>query len=498
VDQSSDIIVVTDQDNVYKYFSPSAERLLGYSLDELNGVSRETLLHPDDRSALRAHLEHVIANPGVVSSPITYRMRRRDGAWRILETVFTNLLDEPAVRGVVGNARDITERARAERLLARSEARLRAIIDTASDAVIITDEAGRIISCNPATAGIFGYAPEVINGKPMSMLVAGLLEEGTDAPGSDRAQEMTGVRDDGSEFPVEVSLARSRAGEDAFCAVFVRDITARKRNQERALAFTAALERSNRELEEFAYVASHDLRAPLVSLRGMATMLREDQAEQLDDDGRLYLERLIVNADHMQKLLDELLDISRVGRSHVDLEQIDLDRILDRILAQQRHTLEQRGGTVQRDPLPTLQANATRMGQLFANLIDNALKYTPLERAPAIEICVSEQPDSWEFRVRDNGVGIPEQYQAKVFSMFQRLPEGMRLNPTGTGMGLALIARIVETHGGKIWIEPNGDDPGTTFRFTLSKSAASVATVTSMEEDRGNPRGSELVAHLSD
>ena len=231
-----------------------------------------------------------------------------------------------------------------------------------------------------------------------------------------------------------------------------------------------ALEQSNRELEEFAYIASHDLKAPLVSLRGMAEILVEDYRDDLPGDARIYLDRITVNAGKMQNLLDDLLQISRVRQSEAEFARVDLEEVVSVVVQQLRQMLDSRGADVRIvSDLPVAYVNRLWMTQVFSNLIDNAVKYTPAGRRPLVEVGAMERDDLWELFVRDNGAGVPDSYRDKMFGMFQRLPGGKSMNPNGTGMGLAIVARIVETHNGTIWVEST-EGEGTTFFFTLTKS----------------------------
>ncbi|MEZ4523581.1 MAG: PAS domain-containing protein [Thermomicrobiales bacterium] len=247
------------------------------------------------------------------------------------------------------------------------------------------------------------------------------------------------------------------------------DITERKNYEREMTAVSEALARSNRELEQFAFVASHDLRAPLISLQGLATILEDEHYEKLDVQGRYLLSRIIANADQMQKLLIELLEISRVGRADMDFIPVDLEDVVQHVRDQHEFTLRRRNAEVESNlDGVTVYANWTRMVQLFSNLIDNALKYTPVDRAPRIDISASDGGDYWVVAVADNGVGIPEDHRDDVFNMFHRLRSGKDLNPGGAGMGLALVEQIVKVHGGDIWVAP-GRAEGTAICFTFPK-----------------------------
>ncbi len=236
-------------------------------------------------------------------------------------------------------------------------------------------------------------------------------------------------------------------------------------------ARTKALEAKTHEQETFVYTVAHDLKAPLVSLQGMATMMAEDYGAVLDEGGHMYLERISANAQKMHLLLDDLLELARVGHSEVDFKPVQLAEIIKAVVEQLDHTLTARGAEVICEvALPVVCANPSRMAQVFTNLIDNAVKYTPADRQPCVRIAAVDRQQWWEIVVQDNGVGIPQAAHDKIFDLFQRLPSGKTLHPSGTGVGLAIVARIVELHDGKLWLESELG-VGTTFHFTMPKTA---------------------------
>lgn len=238
---------------------------------------------------------------------------------------------------------------------------------------------------------------------------------------------------------------------------------------------TADLEAKTAEQESFIYTVSHDLRAPLVSLQGLAGALIEDYGAELPAGGRRYLDRIVANADKLQALISDLLELARLSRVEVEFTPVLLDQIVRDVIDNLGHTLVSRGAVVRGvERLPAVVANPAQMSQLFTNLIDNAVKYTPPERSPLIQLGAVEQPECWEVTVRDNGIGIPAAMHEKVFAIFQRLPAGKTLNPTGSGVGLAIVARIVATHGGRLRLESR-EGSGTTFRLTLPKRDAGAA-----------------------
>ena len=224
----------------------------------------------------------------------------------------------------------------------------------------------------------------------------------------------------------------------------------------------AALSDKNAELDTFVYTVSHDLKAPLVTIQGMAGMLASQHAASLDDEGRRYVDRIELNARRMEGLLLDLLALARIGREAHVPEAIELASVVEDVVAELAPTVRAHGITVSVGALPVVWGVRVQMEQLFRNLLTNAVKYMGTQPAPAIEIGARPHGDLVECWVRDNGIGIEPAYHDKVFELFQRLKE---VPAEGTGVGLPIVKRIVEAAGGRIWIE-SARGAGTTFRFT--------------------------------
>jgi signal transduction histidine kinase len=223
------------------------------------------------------------------------------------------------------------------------------------------------------------------------------------------------------------------------------------------------LARSNRELEHFAYIASHDLQEPLRMIGSFLQLLSLEYEDKLDADGKEYIHFAVDGARRMQELISDLLTYSRVDMKGKPFLPTDMEAVLDAVLGDLRHAIEESGAVVTRDPLPTLRADALQMMQLFQNLIKNAIKFRG-QAPPAVHVGGTQEADGWTFSVRDNGIGIEPRYWEKIFVIFQRLHT--RDEYPGTGIGLAVCQRIVERHGGRIWLESQAG-AGTTFFFTL-------------------------------
>jgi signal transduction histidine kinase len=240
-------------------------------------------------------------------------------------------------------------------------------------------------------------------------------------------------------------------------------------NQERHLhAALAALSRSNRDLEQFAYVASHDLQEPLRAVSGFCTLLEERYGKQLDEKAREFIHFAVEGAGRMQELIGGLLDYSRVGTREVRAEEVDVNEVVDRALTNLQVVLESADAAVYSEGLPTVKADRLQLIRLFQNLIDNAVKYrgdSPCEvHISAAKRSTDASDSEWVFSVRDNGIGFDPQYAARIFLIFQRLHT--RTQYDGSGIGLAICERIVQRQGGRIWAEST-EGQGSTFYFTL-------------------------------
>jgi light-regulated signal transduction histidine kinase (bacteriophytochrome) len=234
--------------------------------------------------------------------------------------------------------------------------------------------------------------------------------------------------------------------------------------EKKVLQRTAELESKNKELEQFAYVASHDLQEPLRTTTSFVELIRKQYYGKLDTTANKYIDYIIQASDRMKTLIKDLLDYSRIGREK-KFEQVDCNVILDEVLADLTRVIKENKAEVKAGTLPVVNGFSTELKLLFQNLISNSIKFRKPETAPVIEITSRKENGHWLFSFSDNGIGIDKQYQQRIFIIFQRLHN--RSVYEGSGIGLAHCKKIVELHGGKIWVESKAGE-GSTFYFTIT------------------------------
>ncbi|MDQ1033827.1 signal transduction histidine kinase [Streptomyces sp. V3I8] len=259
----------------------------------------------------------------------------------------------------------------------------------------------------------------------------------------------------------------------------VRELASSEETRLRLDAQAADLQRSNAELEQFAYVASHDLQEPLRKVSSFTQLLQRRYGGQLDSRADQYIDFAVDGANRMQVLINDLLDFSRVGRVHNAHQSVDLDKVLEGTLSSLSVGIEEAGATITHDPLPTLVADPTQLGMLWQNLIGNAVKFRRPDEAPKVHITAAREGELWRFTVTDNGIGIAPEYADKIFVIFQRLHTKDAY--AGSGIGLAMCKKIVEFHGGTIGVDPEYRD-GARITFTLAPRPPEVAGASPLPE----------------
>jgi PAS domain S-box-containing protein len=362
---------------------------------------------------------------------------------------------------------------------------LRAVVDNSADGIMSTDESGVIETFNPACEKLFGFEAREVVGRNIRILMSPdvgenhgrMLEKYLQQ--EDRAvfnHEVEGVRRDGRVFPLQISVAEMCLHDRRGFNAILRDITTQKMAEkvlheaaERLKMHNAELQKSNRELENYAYMVSHDLKEPLRMVRSYCELLQERYSTVLGEKGREFIHYAVDGAERMQFLIRDLLAYSHVSRDEILMEEVNLGEVVEAIARVLRPLMEETGATLVVDgELPTVVAEKVMMQQLLQNLIGNGLKFHKPGEAAEVHVAARGERNCWEIEIRDNGVGIEPRHHRCIFEMFKRLHS--RDTFDGTGIGLAICKRIVERHGGKITVDSRPGE-GATFTVTLPRLA---------------------------
>jgi PAS domain S-box-containing protein len=448
--------------------------IMGYSPGEfprtIDGWA--ATIHPEDKDRVMAALESHLKNKAPYV--IEYRVGRKDGEWRWWSARGTALRDDrDEPYKMIGSISDITERKNAGEALRESEAKYRTLVENIPQKILMKDRNYRWVSINENLARDFGFRPEEVVGKADADLFSPELAAKYHA---DDVRIMdTGKTEDieekyiqeGKETWVNTIKTPVRDASGVIVGVLgiFWDITERKRAGEALERIRVDLARSNKELEQFAYVASHDLQEPLRMVSSYTQLLAQKYEGQLDEKAKKYINYAVDGAVRMQRLINDLLTYSRIGTRGKPSELIDSHSVLGEALRNLAATIEENRAVITNEDLPMVRADESQLMQVFQNLIANAIKFRQKE-IPRVHISVREQEHEWVFSVKDNGIGIDPKYSGRLFVIFQRLHT--KEEYPGTGIGLAVCKRIVERHGGRIWFESELGK-GTTFYFTIPK-----------------------------
>ena len=345
------------------------------------------------------------------------------------------------------------------------------LYDLAPVGYFSVSENGLILEANLTAAVMLGKERSHLVGQPLARFINKeyqdlyyLCHKQLVETRSPQVHEIRMVRKDDAPFwvRIDISISQGIDGSMRFRAVII-DISERKRTEDKLLQAMAEWIRSNEELEKFAYVASHDLQEPLRMVSSFVRLLEKRYKGKLDQDADDFINFAVDGSNRMHILITDLLAYSRVGRQAKELEETSCEVVLDHALSNLQLVIEQSSAVVTRDPLPVVTGDDSQLAQLFLNLIGNAVKFCK-NRTPHIHVSAKRKRNQWVFSVRDNGIGIEPEYYERIFSIFQRLHGGQEY--PGTGIGLAICRKVVERHGGKIWVESRPGS-GSTFYFTI-------------------------------
>jgi PAS domain S-box-containing protein len=488
LDNTSSVVYMKDLDGHYLVVNDRFEKLAGVPHEQAIGQTDHELFpkyladgfRATDRKVLKS--DEALETEEVVPDPPKGERTYIAARFRLVD-------EQGEPYAVCGVWTDITERIRAERQLKESKEQLRTIIETAHDAFVSIDDHGDVTGWNSQAEATFGWSRTQAVGRPIHELiiprrfhhghVEGLahFRRTGKAPLLGRRMELTAVHRDGHEFPIELAVAAQRTKSGHVFNAFLHDISERKRAEELARIRaglerqTAELRRSNIELAQFAHVASHDLSEPLHTVSRYVQLLDNRYRGRLDGDADEFIGYAVEGAAQMQALVNALNAYSTLGSAEYAPVEVDCDEVLKQALSALKARIDDSGAEVTADTLPKVAGDRSQLSELFQNLIANAIKFVR-EGEPQVHVSAERRDGAWCFCFTDNGIGIKQEHRDRIFEMFRRLHK--RKEYDGTGIGLTICRKIVDRHGGSIWVE-EADGGGSRFCFTIADRESTAA-----------------------
>jgi len=498
LEAAPDALVIINQDGRMVLVNSETERMFGYQREELLGQPVEVLVPERVRPGHVAHRNRYFAEPHARPMGLNLELhgQRKNGREFPVEISLSPLQTSSGLL-VTATIRDISQRRRSESELRRAEARYRSLVEQIPAVTFMAalDEGQSELYVSPQIESLLGFTQKEWLENPV-LWHTQLHPEDQERWNHEFCPTVTSgmpfrsiyrfVARDGRIVWIhgEAKVARDESGQPLFLQGVAFDITSMKQAEDELKKLNQTLEQriadrtreaeeraqqlaqSNAELEQFAYVASHDLQEPLRAVASFAKLLARKYPDQLDETAQDYISRIVNGAVRMQTLITDLLAYSRVGRQGRPFAPTDCAAVLATVCGNLRVAIEESGAQVTADLLPLVTADETELIQLLQNLIGNALKFRG-EQPPLVHVGCAQKDGAWVFAVQDNGIGIDQKYMDRIFLIFQRLHTRTRY--PGTGIGLAICKKIVERHGGRIWVE--GElGKGSTFCFTLPRS----------------------------
>lgn len=441
----------------------------GYEPEEMLGMEWPITVHPDDVEMMISAYQEMLTSGQV---EVEARGVRKNGSFFYKQLTMVTACDEQGIfNGHHCFMKDITDRKLTETALQESESKYRQIVELAEEGIWVIDSNARTTYVNQAMARMLGYEELEMFGRSLFDFMD---EQATQSANDNLEQRRQGIAErhefrlkskDGKDVWTYMSTSPVMDENDNLlsCCALVYNITARKESEQQMLQLTEDLKRSNEELEQFAYVASHDLQEPLRAVTSYTQLLADRYQGNFDEKADKYINYIVDGATRMQQLINDLLAYSRLGTRGQEFEPADCNAAVQQSLCNLQIAIAEKKAVITCDAMPTVMADESQLVQLFQNLIANSIKFCRQD-IPLIQIAARREESEWLLYVRDNGIGIDPEYADRIFIIFCRL-HGRREYP-GTGIGLAMCKRIVERHGGRIWVESQ-EGKGATFYFTI-------------------------------
>jgi PAS domain S-box-containing protein len=468
------VYLIRMKDDVIVYTNSQFEEMFGYSQNEMLGKNVSIVNAPteNDPETTVREIMRVLAEKGVWEGEVKNIRKDETTFWCYAKvSVFEH---SQFGRVLISVHRDITERRQMEQVLRDAELKFKTIFDKASDGILLAETGSKtFFLANNKICEMLGYTQKEILKLGLSEIhpkkdLSYAIEQFERCLRNEisLAADIPVVRKDGTVFYADINASSLKLeGKNYLIGIF-RDITERKQAEELLKITLENLERSNKELEQFAYVASHDLQEPLRMVSSFTQLLERRYKDKLDQDANDFIQYAVDGANRMQKLINDLLDYSRITSRGKDFAKVDISQVLGQTISNLQQLIIENTAMITNEDLPELKADESQILRVFQNLIENALKFKKKSELPKIHISCIKKNDFYEFAVSDNGIGMDMQFHDRVFTIFQRLHS--KEDYPGTGIGLSICKRIVERHGGKIWFESK-ENEGTTFYFTLKE-----------------------------
>ncbi len=454
---------------------------LGYSQKEIKSMNILDIIYEEDREIALEYWK-LLVNGSVNKIYKEKRFVKKDKkiTWvRITLNIMKISASENIVFGLV---EDLDSQKKSEKALIESEEKFRAVYESSPMGILITKSPGIIYDLNPAFAEMMGYNEEELKGKNLLDITHASdyqktkkwLEKIFNREIQTYITEKKYVRKDGTAFWAKAVVSTMNDITDEIVTVAIIENIEKKKKTEDALEQkNRELTQINQELEHFAYVASHDLQEPLRTITSFIQILDKRYIHKLDEDAQQFMGFVVEGAKRMQTLIHDLLEYSRINRFNTGYEKIDLNEIFNTINRVLKDKIESHDALVLSENLPVVYGNRLQLTQVFQNLVDNAIKFKAKKRKPEIIISVNDLGDKWELIFKDNGIGISQEYFQRIFVIFQRLHTHEEY--TGTGIGLAICKKIIERHGGEIWVDSK-PGKGTAFHLSIAKNLMSAVS----------------------